>query len=310
MPILTGEYVFAAKVETTYGTDSTPTTVLNAMRVKANIDIAKVELEGMEYDSGRTGAKGSLEKRRWVEGSLDAYLAGSGTAIGIPAIAPLMQAAGLKLTVNGTTDVAVTLDDIANAASITGKFYRGTALQTQVGARCDWEIELSVDNLPRIRFPNYKAIYTPQVNGAKPAAADLSAFLNPLPTDPISFVTQSIFGFNAQISKVTIKGGNEVVYVPESASVEIVDRKVTVDVEFKEPTPDVKDFYELIGNYGVINLQHGQNVVNVGNIFEANIANAQLTNVSKSERNKISYLNCSFECISTAANNEITMKMR
>jgi hypothetical protein len=115
MPILTGEYVFAAKVETTYGTDATPSTTLNAMRVKANIDIAKVELEGMDYDSGRTGAKGSLEKRRWVEGSLDAYLAGSGTAVGMPAIAPLMQAAGLKLTVNGTTDVAVTLDDIVNS---------------------------------------------------------------------------------------------------------------------------------------------------------------------------------------------------
>jgi hypothetical protein len=205
---------------------------------------------------------------------------------------------------------ALLVTDIANAASISAKFYRGTALQTQLGARCDWEIELSVDSLPRIKFPNYKAIYSAQINGAKPAAADLSAFLNPLPTDPVSFVTQSIFGFNAEISKVTIKGGNEVVYVPESASVEIVDRKVTIDVEFKEPTPNVKDFYELIGSYGVINLQHGQDTVNVGNIFEANAANAQLTNVSKSDRNKISYLNCSFECIPTAANNELTMKMR
>jgi hypothetical protein len=310
MTILKGEFVFAAKVEATYGVDVTPDTTLNAMRVKANIEIAKVDLEAMDYDAGRTGAKGSLEKRRWVEGSLEGYLAGSGTAVGIPAIAPLMQAAGLKLAVNGSTHVDIELDDISNAKSVTGKFWRGTAAQTQVGARCDWEIELSVDSLPRLKFPSYKAIYQAQVNGAKPATVDLTAFTNPLPTDPISFVTQSIFGFDASISKVTIKGGNEVIYMPESASVQIVDRKVTIDIEFKEPTPDVKDFYELIGTYGAIDLQHGQDTVNLGNIFEANVANAQLINVSSSERNKMSYLNCSFECVPTAANNEITMKHR
>lgn len=309
MSILLGEYVYAAKVETTYGTDATPDTTLNAMRVKANIDIAKVDLEAMDYDAGRVGAKGSLEKRRWVEGSLDAYLAGSGTKNVAPAITPLLRAAALTVTA-GVSDVVIGLDDIANAASVTGKFYRGTAAQTQLGARCDWEIELSVDNLPRLKFPNYKALYQAQVNGAKPASVDLSAFKNPLPTDPVSFVTQSVFGYNAAISKVTIKGGNEVVYVPESASVEIINRKVTVDIELKEPTPDVKDFYSLIGSYGVIDLQHGQDVVNEGNIFEANVPNAQLTNVSQSERNGISYLTCAFECIPTAANNEITMKLR
>jgi len=310
MPILTGEYVFAAKVEATYGVDSLATVIANAMRVKANIDIAKVDMEGMDYDSGRTGAKGSLEKRRWVEGSLDAYLAGAGTKDGIPAIAPLLKAAGLKVVVDGVTKVDITLDDIANASSVTGKFFRGTASQVQVGARMDWEIELSVDALPKVRFPNYKAIYAPQANGAKPTGVDLSAFINPLPTDPVTFVTQSIFGYNAAISKVVIKGGNEVVYVPESASVEIIDRKVTMDIEFKEPTPDVKDFYDLIGSYGAIDLQHGQDVVDEGNIFEANAANAQLTNVSQAERNKIAYLNCAFELIPTDTNNELTMLTR
>jgi hypothetical protein len=307
MSILTGEYVFAAKVESTYGVDATPDTTLNAMRVKANIDIAKTDVEAMDYDAGRTGSKGSIEKKRWVEGSLDAYQAGSGTAILPVALTPLLKAAGLAVTVQAD-HVAITLDDIVNASSVTGKFFRGTVSQTQLGARSSWEIELSLDALPRVRFPNYMALYSPQVVGAKPANVDLSAFKNPKPITPVNFVVKSVFGYDADIAKVVIKGGNEVVYVPESQSIEIIDRNVTVDIEFKEPTPDVFDFYGALGSYGAINLQIGQDVVDEGDIFEVAMPNAQLSTLSQSERNKIAYLNATFELVPTASNNEITMR--
>jgi len=309
MTILTGEYVFAAKVENTYGVDATPDTTLNAMRVKANLQLAKVETEEMDYDSGSTGSKGSIEKSRLVEGDLSAYYAGSGTNNIPPAISPLLKAAALKVS-PGADKVDITLDDITDSDSVTGKFFRGTASQTQRGARMDWEIEFSVDALPRIKFPSYKALYQDQENGAKPATIDLSAFKNPRPTNPVRFVTKSIHGYNAAISKVTIKGNCEVVYVPEDQAVKIIDRKVTWDIEFKEPTPDVIDFYKKIGDYGAIDIQVGQDVADEGHIFEAHSANAQLSNVSQTERNKVAYLNATFEAVPTAPNNEITMITR
>jgi hypothetical protein len=309
MAILTAEYVFAAKVETTYGTDATPNTTLNAMRVKASIDIAKVDTEEMDYDAGRSGAKGTIEKSRRVEGSLDAYLAGSGTANVPPAITPLLKAAGLSVTA-AADRVAIALADLKSLDSITGKFFRGLTSQTHVGARMDWEIELSLDALPKIKFPSYMALYAPQVVEGGAPSVDLSGFKNPKPLTPVNFVTTDVFGFDASISKVVIKGNNEVIYSPESQSIEIIDRKITIDIELQEPSPGVIDFYELIGTYGAIDIQKGVDVVDEGHIFEANAANALLANVSSSERNKISYLNCSFVCVPTAANNELTMLTR
>jgi len=309
MAILTAEYLFAAKVESTYGVDATPNATLNAMRVKASIDVAKVETEEMDYDSGRSGAKGTIEKTRRVEGSLDAYLAGSGTANVPPAITPLLKAAGLSVTA-GLNDVVIALADLKSLDSVTGKFFRGLTSQTHVGARMDWEIELSLDALPKIKFPSYMALYAPQaVEGASPTA-DLSAFKNPKPLTPVNFVKSQVLGYDASIAKITIKGNNEVVYSPESQSIEIIGRKVTIDVELQEPSPGVKDFYELIGTFGAIDIQKGVDTVDEGHIFEALASNAQLENVTSSERNKISYLNCSFVCVPTAANNEITMKTR
>jgi len=309
MAILTAEYLFAAKVESTYGVDATPNATLNAMRVKASIDVAKVETEEMDYDSGRSGAKGTIEKTRRVEGSLDAYLAGSGTANVPPAITPLLKASGLSVTA-GVSDVVIALADLKSLDSVTGKFFRGLTSQTHVGARMDWEIELSLDALPKIKFPSYMALYAPQtVEGASPTA-DLSAFKNPKPLTPVNFVKSQVLGYDASIAKITIKGNNEVVYSPESQSIEIIGRKVTIDVELQEPSPGVKDFYELIGTFGAIDIQKGVDTVDEGHIFEALASNAQLENVTSSERNKISYLNCSFVCVPTAANNEITMKTR
>ena len=98
--------------------------------------------------------------------------------------------------------------------------------------------------------------------------------------------------------------------MPESKSVEIIDRNVTIDIEFAEPSPDVKDFWSLLGSYGEIELQNGQDTVDEGYIFEAFAGNAQLSSLDTSERNKKSYLNATFELVPTAVNNELAMKWR
>jgi len=307
--ILTGEYLFLAILESSYAGGPDPTAAANAMRVKANLTLSDVETEDMDYDSGVVGEKGSVEIRRMVTGDLAGYYAGSGTANLPSAITPLLKAAGLVVT-PGADNVAITLGDITAAGSIKGQFFRGTASQIQPGARMGCEIEFSVDSLPRVRFPNYKALYNKQTNGAKPTGIDLSAFKNPKPTNPTRFIVKNIFGYEAAISKVVIKIENEVAYLPESGSVEIIDRKVMFEIEFKEPTPDVMDFYDEMFSYGAIDLQIGQDVVDEGHIFEAHSLNAQLTGVSQTERNKVAYLSCTFKCVPTESNNDISMLQR
>lgn len=308
-PIFTGDSIAVAATEATYGTDAAPTAAANAMRVKSSFSLAKIDLEAMDYDAGRPGSKGSIEKNRWVEGNMDGYLAGAGTATGIDPLAPLLKSAGLTLT-PAADHVAIGLADLTAMDSTSVKFFRGKVRHDILGLRSDWEIKLSVDNLPKVTFPNAKGLYSSPSVEASLQNADLSAFKNPLSIDPVNFVKQQIFGFDAAIAEITIKGGNNVVFVPEANEMRIIDRQITVDVTFREPLPTVKNFYDLVGTYGAIAIQLGQDVVDEGRIFEAGVDNAQLVDISNTERHGQSYLQAKFECVPTARNNDIWMKTR
>jgi hypothetical protein len=307
--ILDGDQVLVAKVETTYGVDATPTAAANAMRVKANIQAVVLETEEMNYDAGRPGAKGKLEKSRKATGSLDGYVAGSGTAIVPVALTPLMKSAGLKV-VAGTTQVDITPADISEQDSCTLKFFRGKNRHDILGWRSDWELMLNVDSLPTLKFPNGQGLSSNPQAEASLQNAVLTAFKNPLPVDPTHFVVQSIFGETVAIASITVKGGNAIEYIPEANEVRITDRKTTISAMFREPLVADKDWYALINTYGAIAVQLGQDTVDEGRIWEVSCANAQLVSLSTSTRKGISYLQAEFDCVPLSRNSDIAMATR
>ncbi|MDZ7870782.1 MAG: hypothetical protein U5L02_16550 [Rheinheimera sp.] len=97
--ILEQDTCVLAAVETVYGTDKAPTAAANAMRVKADMTLLDGDQEAIEFDAGRGGSKGSIQRNKKISGTLTGYVAGVSAAGTAPAIAPLLQAAGLKSTV-------------------------------------------------------------------------------------------------------------------------------------------------------------------------------------------------------------------
>ncbi|WP_102798970.1 hypothetical protein [Bowmanella denitrificans] len=306
--ILEGDQWLAAAVETNYGEDASPTAAANAMRVKANFDI-DVQAEEMNYDAGKPGAKGQLEKYRVVQGSLEGYLAPSGTATVPPALVPLLRGAGFNVNV-GASSVDLSLVDPMASASVTGKFYRGLNRRDLLGMRSDWEIGIKKGGLATLKFPNARALYSAQAGEAALLAPDFSAYKQPYIPDPVNFTVQNVFGYAANIAEVMIKGNNEVVYSPENGVVMIVDRKVTFDITFEEPNVATRDFESELFTYGALALQLGEDVTDEGKIFEVAAPNAQLVGISRTFINKVSYLQAKFECIGVARNDELTAKFR
>lgn len=307
--ILDGDQVLVAKVETVYGTDSAPTDALNAMRVKSNIQAVVLDTEEMNYDAGRPGAKGKLEKSRKSTGSLDGYLAGSGTANLPVALTPLMKSAGLSV-VAAAAQVDITPADISEQDSCTLKFFRGKNRHDILGWRSDWELTLNVDSLPTFKFPNGQGLSSNPVAEAGLQNAVLTAFKDPLPVDPVHFVVQSIFGQTVAISEFKAMGGNTVEYIPEANEVRITDRKVTVSATFREPLVADFDWYAQINQYGALAVQLGQDTVDEGRIWTVDVVNAQLVNISTTTRKGVSYLQVDFDCVPLSRNSDIAMASR
>lgn len=306
--ILEGDQYLISKVEAAYATDATPTAMLNAMRVKTQFDI-DVQAEELNFDAGRAGSKGQLEKYRIMKGSLEGYLAPSGTKNVAPAITPLLKSAGFTVSA-GSDSVDLSLTEPMDSSSTTNYFFRGKNRRRLLGLMSDWEINIKKGSHAMLKFPNAMALYQAQTAEAGLTTPTLTAFKSPFVADAVNFTKQKVMGFDANISEVTIKGGNQVVFSPENGRILNTGRKITADVTFQEPDVATKDFEAELMKYGVLHFQLGTDVTNVGNIFECSALNAQLVSVGRTAIDGISYLQTTFELVPTARNNEFTAKFR
>ena len=94
MPLLTRKRLIVAKIESTYGTDPTPTGA-NAILVR-NLEITPLEAETVNRDLVRPylGASDQLLAQTRVSMTFEVEMAGSGTAGTAPAYGPLLKACG------------------------------------------------------------------------------------------------------------------------------------------------------------------------------------------------------------------------
>jgi len=306
--ILEGDQYVSAKVESSYSDDAAPTAALNGMRLKTQFDI-DVQAEELNYDAGRAGSKGQLEKYRIMTGSLEGYLAPSGTKNVAPAIMPFLRSAGFNAAV-GADSVDLSLTEPLDSASSTAYFFRGKNRRRLLGLMSDWEINIKKGSHAMLKFPNAMALYQAQTGEASLTTPDLTAFKNPFVPDAVNFTKQNIMGFDANVSEVSLKGGNEVVFSPENGRILTTGRKLTADVTFQEPDVATRDFEVSLMQYGVLDFQLGTDVTDEGYIFECTAPNAQLVSLSRTFIDGISYLQTTFELVPTARNNEFTAKFR
>ncbi|MBZ9610808.1 phage tail tube protein [Rheinheimera maricola] len=300
-----------AAVETTYGTDAAPTAAANAMRVKADMTLLDGDQEALEFDAGRGGSKGSIQRNKRITGTLTAYVAGSGAVDTPPAIAPLLQAAGLKATITAAEKVVYTPVS-TDHDSATLHVYRGKIKHPIVGARCNMEVNLGTSALPKFTFNNLIGLFVDPTQAGAFQNCDYSAFTTPMKTDPVSITTMQLFGQNVNMSDLVFRLGNNVVYrsVTNDESVQIVARMPQVEITFEEPLLADFNWWEKLSTFGALAYQIGQDVVDAGHIFELAVPNLQLNSITPTIVDGISHLRCVLDVVPTERDNDFEITFR
>jgi len=152
MSRLTRKAVILAKIESTYGTDPTPTGAANAIQV-SNLSINQLNAQNVPRDlvKGWIGADAHLVGTKYKECSFDVELQSSGTAGTAPAWGPLARACGLAETVSAGNRVEYTPISAA-FESLTIYYHMDGLLHKLTGVRGTFELSAIVGERPMLRF--------------------------------------------------------------------------------------------------------------------------------------------------------------
>lgn len=152
MPIYRRSLVLLAKVETTYGTDPTPTGAANAMRVR-NVKINPMEGQDLprDLDLPAMANQGTIPADLHMKLEFEAELAPSGAAGTPPAFGPLLRGCGMAQTI--AAGVSVTYNPVTNNhESLTFYFQLGGTLWKIKGARGTVKLQCAAQKIPVLAF--------------------------------------------------------------------------------------------------------------------------------------------------------------
>lgn len=177
MPVLWKNKIVLFKLETTYGTDPTPTGAADALLV---VDVELTPMQGEDVsrnlDLPYFGHQGTIAAALHARLSFKVELAPSGTAGTAPAWGRLLRACGMAQTINaGTSVVYNPITD--NPES--GHFYIwvGGTRYRMPGARGNATFRIPAQGIPYIEF-EFWGLFVPAAETAR-ATPTLSAFQKP-----------------------------------------------------------------------------------------------------------------------------------
>lgn len=147
--------VITAKLETTYGTDATPTAAADALMV-SNQSVKPLVANNVDRNvvTGNLGSSEQLVGPAYLELSFDVEIAGSGTATTAPAWGKLLKACGFAETVQTASVDYLPISDISGVAStsLSMYFYFNGRLYKLLGARGTFSLIMKVGDKPVFRF--------------------------------------------------------------------------------------------------------------------------------------------------------------
>jgi hypothetical protein len=307
--MLTRRRVILAALESTYGTDATPTGSANAILVKSlNVTPMSANIVGRDLIRPYFGNFSQLVADAHVQLDFEVELAGSGTAGTAPAYDALLQSCGF----GAPTIVAATSVNYkpisANVKSATIYFYNDGALHKITGAYGDAEVMITARQIPSIKF-TFTGIYNAPTATALPTTV-FTAFQTPLVANTTNTPSFSLFGYSALLEKYTFKLGNQVDFraLVGKQYVALLDRKVSGSVEIQAMTVDVKDYFApaLSGATGDMVITHG---TTAGNIVTIDSPYTNIQNPSYADNNGVQMLNIPFVSLPSAGNDELSITL-
>jgi hypothetical protein len=256
-----------AKPEVTYGTDSVPTGLANAM-LMTDVSIEPLAGEEVSRDLylpylGHQGVTfvGTHVK---MEGSIE--LAGAGAAGDVPAYGVLLRACGLAETI--TAGSKVEYEPVsANYEAASVYWNMDGVRHIALGVRGTVSLSLTPKQIPKMRFQLWGLLGT-IADSALPTV-DVSDFVRPIPVSKANTPTFTLFGLAAIAESLSIDLGNQVEtrFLIGEESVQIVDRKAVGSAVLEAVSLATKDWYSIAKarTRGALTVVHG---IAAGNIVQ------------------------------------------
>lgn len=311
----TRDSAILAKIETTEGTDSTPSGSANALLVsEQSIEPLVANNVPRELIRNYFGASEHLVGTAYVMVEFTVELQGSGAAATAPAWGALLRGCGFAES--GLVSYAAYAPDTPSAQkSVTIYYYDSGSLHKLLGAKGTVsEGGMSVSGRPTLKFRFMG------VDGGITAASVVSTTLTGWKTPAVittansgdvtlggTYSAGAISGGTAYTSKgLTFDLGNEVQFTPllGSEGIDITGREVTGSVEFDLTAAQEVTFMAAVkaNTLQSMSLVHG---ASAGYIVGVSMAAVQLLNPKKTEINGRRLIGYDFRSVPSAGNDDL-----
>lgn len=219
-----------AKIETTYGTDATPTGAANAMLVK-NVTITPLEGEEIQRDLTMPyfGSQGVILAGTYGKIDFEIELSGSGAAGTAPFWGVLARACALSETIVAATSVTYAPVSSGQESATIWWNLDGTR-HVLLGSRGTMSLSMDSQKIPTLKFSLTGLLGT--VTDTALPATTLPTPPKPLPPSKTNTPVFTIHGYSAVVEAFSLDLGNKVEprLLIGSESIEHVDRAVTGSV--------------------------------------------------------------------------------
>jgi hypothetical protein len=270
---LTRKQLILAKVETTYGTDATPTNALNAI-LTGDISITPLAGDTVSRNIIKPyfGNSQNIMVTKYVTIDFEVEYAGSGAAGTAPAFGGLLKACGFAETIVATISVTylpITLTSVTQAGtSASIYFQRDGVKHVLLGARGSASFDLTVKQLPKIKF-TFTGLLGTISDSALSTAGLAYVGAAPVAVSSANTTPVTIHGHTPVMESFSLDVANDVKFraLVGSESVIISDRKPKGTIKFEQPTLATKNFFTIAQNstLGTLAITHG---LTAGNIIK------------------------------------------
>ncbi|MCU0905374.1 MAG: hypothetical protein MUE83_16125 [Tabrizicola sp.] len=268
---------FLFKIETTYGVDSVPTGVLNAILAT---DVKFQPMEGTDVnrnlDLPYLGAQGTIPNELHAKFSCKVELAPSGTAGTAPAWGPMLRACACAQVVNA--GVSVVYNPITdNHESATLKLTVDGTLFQAVGVRGNAKMTINAQGIPYLEF-EFTGLFVQPIEQANPAVT-LTAFRPPRVASAANTPTFRINGVDLVMRTFEMDLGNKVeprfLVGVGAEQILITQREEMIKTQVEaQPLTAINPFALAAAQTAVaVNLTHG---IGAGNIATLAVPTAQM----------------------------------
>ncbi len=214
-----------AKIETTPGTDATPTGADNAMQM-TNVSLEPLLGNDLnrELVLPYMGHQGIILDGNYARLTGEVEIAGAGAAGTAPAYGPLLRACGLAEVITEDTDVVYS--PVSSGQETATVYFNNDGVnQALVYARGTVTMDVKPGAIPRFRYVLTGLLGT--IADAALPTIDLTAFIKPVPVNKAN-TTLSLHGASRIAEGITFDLGNQVEtrFLIGAETVEIVDRQM------------------------------------------------------------------------------------